>query len=353
VAIAGPYTAVYPSASPGGWHVLGHTDAALWDLGADPPALVTPGTTVRLRPVESLSGRPAVRIPNRTPPRSESGPEAAQNGVLRVVSAGVATSLQDRGRPGYAHLAVPGSGAVDRRGAALVNRLVGNPVDAAVLETAGGLVLEVIASGVVADSMSGAVQVVSPGGSLTVNPAADELWGYLAVRGGFAADAVLGSRSWDSLSKIGPPPPEPGDVLCAGRDPGTPMATDQAPRPPSGQTTVIRVGQGPRADWFGATAIDVLIGTVWTVAATSRVGVRLTGGQPLTRTVEGELPSEGLVIGAIQVPPDGQPVVMLADHPTTGGYPVIAVVEEADVAAFAQRRPASSVRFRPIDRMGG
>ncbi len=109
VAIAGPYTAVYPSASPGGWHLLGHTDATLWDLDADPPALITPGTTVRFNPIWAGS------VPNtaRIPPRRRSGTHPAQIGghpVLRVVSAGVATSLQDRGRPGYAHLGVPGFG---------------------------------------------------------------------------------------------------------------------------------------------------------------------------------------------------------------------------------------------------
>ena len=347
VAIAGPYTAVYPSASPGGWHLLGHTDATLWDLGADPPALITPGTAVRFNPIWAGSVPDTARIP----PRRRNGTHPAQIGghpVLRVVSAGVATSLQDRGRPGYARLAVPGSGAVDRRSADLVNRLVGNPPEAAVVETAGGLVLEAIAPAVLADSTTGAVEAVSPGQTLKVNPPAGEQWAYLALRGGFEAELILGSRSWDSLSKLGPRPPEPGDVLSAGRDPATPVATEQAPRPPSEPTIVIRLREGPRTDWFAPDALDVLTTTEWTVTSASRVGAKLSGPH-LIRTNTAELASEGLIIGAIQVPPDGQPVVMLADHPTTGGYPVIAVVEEDDLGRLAQLPPGSIVRFRPID----
>jgi KipI family sensor histidine kinase inhibitor len=349
VAIAGPYTAAYPSASPGGWHLLGRTDVALWDLDADPPALITPGTTVRFNPIWAGSVPDTARIP----PRSRNGTNSAQIGgrpVLRVVSAGVATSLQDRGRPGYAHLAVPGSGAVDRRSAELVNRLVGNPPDAAVLETAGGLVLEAIAPAVVADSTTGAVEAVNPGDTVRIDPAVGELWAYLAVRGGFEGELVLGSRSWDSLSKLGPRPPKSGDALNAGDDPTTPVATAQAPHPPSEQTSVVRVRGGPRADWFTPEALGVLTGTAWTVTASSRVGVRLSG-QQLVRINTAELPSEGLISGAIQVPPDGQPVAMLADHPTTGGYPVIGVVEEADLGSLAQLPPGSIVRFRAIDRM--
>ncbi len=232
VAIAGPYTGVYPSASPGGWHLLGRTDAVLWDLAADPPALITPGTTVRFRPAPR-SGRRDSRNPGTVTPRSTGGNEDTQiggrRGMLRVVSAGVATSVQDRGRPGYADLAVPPSGAVDPAARDLVNRLVGNPADAAVLETAGGLVVEALAAVVVADSTSGAVQTLLPGETVSVDPTAGEVWAYLAVRGGIETSAILGSRSWDSLSALGPPPPRAGDVLRAGRDPGTPLAVDQAP----------------------------------------------------------------------------------------------------------------------------
>jgi KipI family sensor histidine kinase inhibitor len=348
VAIAGAYTGVYPSASPGGWLLLGRTDAPLWDLDRDPPALIGPGTTVRFQQVGAVSGRPRPAKTDRTPPRPGNGSEAAQigrRGVLRVVAAGVATSWQDHGRAGFAHLAVPASGAVDRSSADLVNRLVGNDAGAAVLETAGGLVLEAVVPVVVADSTSGALHALTRGERLRLEPAEGEVWAYLAVRGGFAARRVLGSLSWDTLSRLGPHPPEAGDVLAAGRDPGRPVATDHAPRRPAEHQTVVRVRVGPRADWIAPHALDQLTGTLWTVETTSRVGVRLDGA-PLERARRTELPSEGLVTGAIQVPPDGRPVVMLADHPTTGGYPVLAVVEESDLGWVAQRPPGSGLRFR-------
>jgi KipI family sensor histidine kinase inhibitor len=341
VAIAGPYAAVYPLTSPGGWHLLGHTDAVLWDLAADPPALIAPGTTVRFRP-DPRSGRPRSRNPGTVTPRSSGG-------VLRVVAAGVATSVQDAGRPGYAHLAVPTSGAIDPRRRELVNRLVGNRSDAAVLETAGGLVIEALAAVVVADSSTGAVQTLAPGETIAVDPPAGEVWAYLAVRGGIDAGAVLGSRSRDSLSSLGPAPPRAGDVLHTGPDPGTPITVDQAPVQLEGSADVIGTRVGPHADRFAADALDVLRSTTWTVATSSRVGLRLSG-PPIGRADDSELPSEGLVRGAIQVPPDGQPVVMLADHPTTGGYPVLAVVDDDDIGPLAQRPAGSAVRFRSIDR---
>jgi biotin-dependent carboxylase-like uncharacterized protein len=274
-----------------------------------------------------------------------------QIGVLRVVTPGVATSVQDRGRPGYADLAVPPSGAVDPARRDLVNRLVGNPADAAVLETAGGLVVESVAAVVVADSTSGAVRTLLPGDAVSVDPAVGEVWAYLAVRGGVEVDAVLGSRSWDSLSALGPPPPRRGDLVRAGRDPGTPLTVDLAPIHQRGAADAIGVRVGPHAARFAAGALDALRSTPWTVSTSSRVGVRLSGAA-IARD-DSELPSEGLVRGAIQVPPDGQPVVMLADHPTTGGYPVLAVVDDDDLGRLAQRPAGSAVRFRSIDRTGG
>jgi biotin-dependent carboxylase-like uncharacterized protein len=266
-----------------------------------------------------------------------------------VVSAGVATSVQDRGRPGYADLAVPTSGAVDPQRRDLVNRLVGNPADAAVVETAGGLVVEALAAVVVADSTSGAVRALLPGDTVTVDPPVGEVWAYLAVRGGIEVATVLGSRSWDSLSALGPPPPRTGDVLHAGRDPGTAVTIDQAPVRPHGRADVFGIRAGPHAERSAAGTLDALASTAWTVATSSRVGVRLSGAA-IAGADAGELPTEGLVAGAIQVPPDGQPVVMLPDHPTTGGYPVLAVVDDDDLGRLAQRPAGSTVRFRSIDR---
>jgi allophanate hydrolase subunit 2 len=163
------------------------------------------------------------------------------------------------------------------------------------------------------------------------------------VRGGLDVSPVLGSRSTDTLSGIGPPLPAAGDRFSVGGVGVEPIVVDVAPPRPLAHEA--RISAGPRADWFVAEALDEMSSTSWTITMASRVGVRLRG-VALRRVVADELPSEGLVRGAIQVPPDGDPVMMLADHPTTGGYPVIAVVHPDDVAIVAQHHEGTRVRFR-------
>lgn len=264
--------------------------------------------------------------------------------TLTVVVAGVATTVQDHGRAGLAALGVPRSGAVDAGLHDLVNRLVGNPLDAATLETAGGLVVTSGGPIVIAASGEDGPRSLTAGQVVHVDPAPGEQWAYLAVRGGIAVDPVLGSRSRDTLSGLGPLPPRPGAELPVGADPGTPLATDNAPRRIRTGVVSVRIWAGPRADWFDAGAIGALMSGAWAVSRdVSRVGVRLDG--PLLARRRDELPSEPLVLGAIQVPPDGRPVVMLPDHPTTGGYPVIGVVDAGDVGSLAQARPGTAVRM--------
>jgi allophanate hydrolase subunit 2 len=179
-----------------------------------------------------------------------------------------------------------------------------------------------------------------------VDPGPGETWATLAVRGGVSVPARLGSRSWDSLSQLGPPPLRIGDRVAVGPDPRTPVGELAPPAP---LDPVVDVTIGPRADWFTDEAIATLLGAEWTVSSDlSRVGVRLIGPilDRTEATIGRELPSEGLVTGAIQVPPSGQPIVMLADHPTTGGYPVIAVVDDDQLAKVVRRRPGDTLRFR-------
>ena len=265
---------------------------------------------------------------------------------LDVVTAGWATTIQDAGRAGLADLGVPRSGALDGELRAVLNRLVGNPEDAAVLETLGGLRVRPSRALVVATSAEMAATAVPVGEPIDVDPASGALWGYLAVRGGITVDAVLGSRSQDSRSDLGPPPVAAGTVLPVGPDPGTELVADLAPpRPPR---DVVDAWPGPRVDWFVEGALDQLATTTWIVSPdVSRVGARLDGA-PIARSRHEELASEGLVNGAVQVPPDGRPVVMLADHPTTGGYPVLAIVDDASLATVVQARPGTSLRFRVV-----
>ncbi|MER5858830.1 biotin-dependent carboxyltransferase family protein [Streptomyces sp900105245] len=284
--------------------------------------------------------------------------------ALVVVRSGALTTVQDRGRPGYAHLGVPRSGVLDRPAAALVNRLVGNPPDAAVLETTldgcavrprstvtvavGGAPCPVRVGG--RPAAWGAPVLVREGELLEVGAATAGVRAYLAVSGGIAVEPVLGSRATDLLSGLGPAPLTDGTVLPLGAPAGPPARVDGVPqpRPPAG--LVLRATPGPRADWFTAGAVRTLTTRAYRVSpASNRIGLR-TEGPPLERARPGELPSEGVVLGAVQVPPDGRPVVFLADHPTTGGYPVIAVVRAADLPAAAQALPGTPVRFVPVRR---
>ncbi|MFD5030614.1 biotin-dependent carboxyltransferase family protein [Streptomyces sp. NPDC058405] len=284
--------------------------------------------------------------------------------ALSVIRAGALTTVQDLGRYGHAHLGVPRSGALDLPALRLVNRLVGNPEGAAALETtlSGCAVrprcaVTVAVAGapcpVTVDGRPaawGAPVRVPAGAVLDVGAAVSGVRGYVAFGGGIAVEPVLGSRSADLLSGLGPGPLRDGAVLPLGRTVGRAAPVDGAPTQAPPAELVLRVRLGPRDDWFTAGALRTLFTRAYRVSpASNRIGLR-TEGPPLERAVHTELPSEGLVTGAVQVPPDGRPLVFLADHPTTGGYPVVAVVAERDLPAAAQAAPGTPVRFVPAGR---
>ncbi|PAZ17307.1 allophanate hydrolase [Streptomyces sp. SA15] len=284
--------------------------------------------------------------------------------ALSVVRAGALTTVQDLGRPGHAHLGVPRSGALDGPAAALVNRLVGNRPEAAVLETTlNGCAVRPRSTVTVAVAGApcpvrvdgrpaawGAPVRVPAGALLDVGAAVSGVRGYVAVSGGIAVEPVLGSRSTDLLSGLGPAPLTDGSVLPLGSPDGLHAPVDVGPQPAPPAELVLRVTPGPRHDWFTPEAVRTLTSRTYRVSPMSnRIGLR-TEGPALERALSGELPSEGMVLGAVQVPPDGRPVVFLADHPTTGGYPVIAVVRTADLPAAAQAVPGTPVRFMAVHR---
>lgn len=280
---------------------------------------------------------------------------------LEVLNPGPLALVEDLGRPGFAHIGVGRSGAADRRSHRLANRLVANPEDLATLEiTLGGFAARVRGGGVwLAVTGAGAqpaidgipfglnaVHFIEEGQVLSVGSPASGLRNYLAVRGGFAVPPVLGSRSSDTLSGIGPPPLRAGDVLPVGRPSGDLPGVDHAPvSPVAAARADLRVIPGPRDDWFADPG--ALARTEWVVSERSdRVGVRLAGTPLQHRWPDRQLPSEGAGRGAIQVPPNGQPVILGPDHPVTGGYPVIGVLVDADTDTVAQLRPGQSVRLR-------
>jgi biotin-dependent carboxylase-like uncharacterized protein len=276
--------------------------------------------------------------------------------VLTVHEAGIATTVQDLGRPGHAAWGVGRSGACDRGALALANRLVGNPPGRAALEiTLGGLVVSCSADVLVA--LAGArcpgaghhaPLVLRAGQRLSLGRPDAGLRTYLAVRGGIDVPPVLGSRSTDVLSGLGPAPVTDGAELPLLPADGLPPGVDVAPvAEPTPGTVTVGVGPGPRRDWFPDEAWATLVGTAWRVSGDSdRVGLRLEGPS-LPRRRAGELPSEGVLAGALQVPPAGTPVLFLADHPVTGGYPVIGYVDDVDVDRCGQLRPGQQLRLSP------
>lgn len=389
VGVAGEFSGAYPRDTPGGWRLLGTTDAPLFDPEADAPALLTPGDTVRFTAVRAqAAGVSASAVSSPAPvtptapaetgdladagdaasdsPAAAGSPDPARADAaaapgIRVVEAGLLSTLQDLGRPGAASIGVAGSGALDRASLRLANRLVGNPEGAACIEvTMGGL--RAVATADAWAAVTGAWgpvtlagRPVDPGRAFRWN-AGDELqigWfaqgarAYLAVRGGWDGPVVLGSRATDLMAGLGPRPLSAGSEVAFAHAPGqTPPAADIAPWTPPDAEIVVELAPGPRSGWFTPDARHVLYDAVWTVSGQAdRVGIRLDGPE-LERIREGEVPSEGMIPGALQVPPSGRPTVLMADGPVTGGYPVIAVATDAGIDAFGQARPGTRVRFR-------
>ncbi|WHU48030.1 biotin-dependent carboxyltransferase family protein [Gordonia sp. L191] len=286
--------------------------------------------------------------------------------AIEVIHPGPFATIQDLGRPGLAHLGVPRSGAADLVSMTLANRLVGNRESAAVIEaTLGGIRIRALRGLLIAVTGAGAqvlVDDVPVGLGVTVTvTAGSELavsaptWGcrnYVAVRGGIDVGAVLGSRSTDTLSGLGPPPLSAGDLLEVGVESGAWPAVTHAPVEATPPPVVeLDVSAGPRSGHLHRVG-DLMVGE-WVVSADAdRVGVRLVrpdeSDHPLLhhRADVGELASEGVAHGAVQVPPNGQPVLFLADHPVTGGYPVVAVLTAGALARAAQLVAGNRVRFR-------
>ena len=384
VALAGEFTGVYPRSSPGGWQLIGRTDAKLWDLDRQPPALFVPGTIVKFVEAErevvdvaangSAAGAAAGSTSDSTADSAEaaSGTDVAASAdaphSLEVLRPGLQLLVQDLGRPGFASMGVSAAGAADRSALTAANRLVGNAETAAGLESFGGGVLlrstgdgvaavtgptgtitVTAADGTVLTPRLGEAFALADGDELELGPAERGVRRYLAVRGGIDVETALGSSSADTLAGLGPAAVDKGTTLSV-HDPRTaPHLVDPAPArprdlPQAGETVEMTVTLGPREDWFTDAGVETLLSQVWTVTHESdRVGLRLSGEVPLERARTGELPSEGAVTGALQVPPNGQPVLFGPDHPLTGGYPIIASVDDLDLAA--QLPPGVKLRF--------
>lgn len=356
VALAGEFSAVYPRTSPGGWQLIGTTATPMWDSTATPPALVAPGDRVHYRAVDTLpADTQTARKHLATPPRRP---------VFTLDDAGLQTLYQDLGRQGNGNLGVTTSGSTDRASARTANAAVGNKRNATLLENVGGLTMTALAETVVcvtgadADATVGGrpaplatPTIVPAGAEVVVKPARLGFRTYVAVRGGLIADTELDSAATDMLSGLGPKPLAAGDTIAMSLTPpqsansllSNPLRVE---RDGADVVGVVRCVLGPRDDWFDADAVERFFNTTFTVTGDSnRVGLRLESDAPLTRSRDGELPSEGMVAGSVQIPPSGQPVLFLRDHAVTGGYPVIATVINEDVDIAAQLPPGGKLRF--------
>lgn len=362
VALAGPFSAVYPQDSPGGWQLLGHTDVAMWDLGRDVPNLLLPGDVVRYVAVRELAQAGPLGA-------AQSSDMLPSRPIGKLEATGLSTLYQDLGRSGHGDAGVTASGVLDRSAARQGNRLVGNPATATVLENLlGGLKL--YASTDVTMAITGAEVeatvtveektrqvplrtpfVMPSGGTLELGTPSDGVRCYVAARGGFAAPRVLGSTATDTMSRLGPAPLSAGEPLKV-RTRTDLNAVGEAEPTTLSERRVLRIVPGPRDNWCAEGEIEFLCSQEWVIGPSSnRTALRLDapeGGRALIREDRGELASEGMVTGAIQVPPEGLPVLFLADHPVTGGYPVIATVIAEDLDIAAQLRPGETLSFERL-----
>ena len=373
VALAGGFSAVYPAASPGGWQLIGVTGVPMWDMRRTEPAYVQPGFRVQFR--DAYAPGVHISLPGCQESEQNRAPEPVDKAqaAIEIVAPGVQTLVQDGGRHGMAGLGIAPSGALDAPSMRAANRLVGNPVDACVLESLpGGLQLRChgwatlavtgaavpltlhAADGRAWPVPSHACVALDDGDTLAFGTPRAGVRSYVAVRGGWQVAPVLGSCATDTLAHIGPPALQAGQRLPVGAVPAAALQATQAaeappPWPRAGDEVVLDVVLGPRTDWFTPEALARLARQPWRVTPQSnRVGMRLEGVQPLPRSRMDELPSEGTVHGAIQVPANGQPVLFLADHPLTGGYPVIGAVASHHLGLAAQIPVGCSVRFNVI-----
>ena len=269
-------------------------------------------------------------------------------------------TLQDQGRIGFANIAVPTSGAFDQSAHHLGNRLVGNFPGACSIESLRGnfkfstdtdLVIAVTGAGASVQingrehEMSRAIYVAA-NSTVAVKPGSVGLRTYIAIRGNISGDSVMGSNSYDELSQIGTPPIQAGDQFSISNQVAGSISGDYFPNFAVSGQAEIELEAMPAPRWSGFSNGQTLFDTEYQVTESSnRVGMRLSGPELIWNSKE-RLASEGVVTGAIQIPVDGMPLIFGPDHPTTGGYPVIAVVSRNSLNLLAQSAPGTKVRFR-------
>ena len=349
VAIGGPYTGVYPAASPGGWRLIGRTSLRLLDPAADPPVLLAAGDRVRFASVREED------LPSPAP-RRDGSKEPSGVPILRVLSPGVAATVQGAAQPGRGSSGIPPGGAADPLSLARANAAAGNAPDTPGLEMGLlGCEVEILSNAVIA--LGGGVEAewngrpaplatpleAAAGDRLRVGRVREGFWAYLAVRGGLEPPARFPPQprlaTGDRLARLGAPEsaaPLPVTVTPSG----------------SSRELRLRVLPGPEAGAFEPSELARFFASAWRVSAEcDRRGLRLEGlegATPLAHRAAPEIPPSGTVPGTIQVPGGGLPIVLGPDGPVTGGYPRIATVIGPDLALLGRAGPGAVLRFARV-----
>ena len=356
VGIADALTGVYPLSTPGGWRLIGRTPRIIYDPRHPDPILLRPGDHVRFVPVTSA-------VFPEIPLGSPGLVEPAGRPAMEVRDAGLYTTVQDLGRTGSRSLGLPSAGAMDPAALQLANLLVGNRPDAAAVEcTAPGPVLRALDDVTIAvtgadlsASLDGReLQPWTPiamrtGQTLSFGAPRRGMWAYVGIAGGIAVAAVLGSTATyvpGGLGGAGGRRLRAGDALGRGEGPRRLAASSSISLEIPVEEAVVRVLPGPQDGWFDSASRERFWQAAFSISVQSdRAGVRLNGPAVPARRVE--MLSDGLLPGAVQVPEAGQPIVIMPDGPTTGGYPKPGVVASADLRIVAQARPGTRIRFVP------
>jgi KipI family sensor histidine kinase inhibitor len=377
VGIGGSQTGAYPAETPGGWQLIGRTPVPLFDPFREPPTPMQAGDAVHFVPVDEaeyrrLAGTAERAVPDAERPargdRSDPPSRTATSPCLEVQRAGVLTTVQDLGRPGYQRFGVPVSGAMDPVALQVANILVGNPPGAAGLEaTAVGPCLRfhvdaaaALTGGRFSARLDGQAVpwyesfMVHAGQVLDIQEAVEGFRAYLAVGGGLDLAFVLGSRSTclsARLGGLGGRKLTEGDRLEIARPPRAPLVGCAPPRgwaPTRDHPARVRVVLGPQAEAFGEKGRQTFLSSVYQVTPeTDRMGCRLQG-PVIAHAAGADIISDWIPSGGIQVPGSGQPIILLADRQTTGGYTKIATVIGPDLPLVAQSRPGDALRFRAV-----
>ena len=363
VAIGGPYLGIYGRDAPGGWHIIGTTPAILFDISKQSPMLLRSRDQIRFirkdryEPHFANDNRDALSLHHEA-----ARPDPPQWQHSRMISASGQVVFQDLGRFRYAHLGVGHSGAMDQIAYSLANEVLRNDHNATSIEIAfGHLSLEMLTNTYVA--IAGAqcevtidgrsvghnrVHGVLKGQRIDIRVANSNVYAYLATQGGFAAPLILGSTSRDTLSHIGPPPLQSNDFLGAtphGRPPFDTIKYESGKNNPQ-----LSVTRGPNISSFSPSTYEWFFATQFEVSPTSsRSGIRLKSSvaNPINSTPLTS--SQPVTPGAIQLPTNGDPIVIGRDNPTTGGYPIIGCLSRSGLSRLSQLPPGSRVSFYPQD----